>query len=89
MTSVMPISISHINSESSQKRGLFFLIDTYWVSVILLLALPFSKMLLELTFQTFYVKIHRLSHSDLIGDPSYKGRFNTLKSEHLKRRFKV
>lgn len=46
-------------------------------------------MLSSLTFQTFYVKIHRLSHSDLIGDSSYEGRFNTLKSEHLKRRFKV
>ena len=46
-------------------------------------------MLSSLTFQTFYVKIHRLSHSDLIGDSSYEGRFTTLKSEHLKRRFKV
>lgn len=46
-------------------------------------------MFLELTFQTFYVKIHRLSHSDLIGDSSYEGRSTTLKSEYLKRRFKV
>lgn len=43
----------------------------------------------SLTFDTFYAKINKLSHSDLIGDSSYEGRFNTLKSEYLKRRFKV